>query len=434
VIRWLSVLICCAILTVKLEGQLLNPPGNSAQRDQALPGWLKAGAEVRGRAEGFTGIGYIPGHNDGYYLHRLRLDLAVEPLQELRFFVQAQDAQAPGFRKPVPNGVANTFDLRQGYAELGSVEKGSWGFRFGRQELSFGEERLVGPSNWSNVSRTFDAARLSYARPGVRLDLFASALVVPINGEFDRPRTANKLYGFYSSFDGLLRGSEVQPYFFWKTNTSVRDERGRLGDLDVYTYGLRAAGKLPHRLDYSLELAFQSGRAATDVIRAWAGHWLLGYAPWKKERMPHLVAEYNYASGDDDPRDGRRRTFDQLFPTNHSKYGITDRVGWRNMRDAMGGIEWKPASRWTLNVDYHAFWLANRLDALYAAGGALSVQNPKATSSRVGDEIDIQASYQFSARLQLGFGYAHLFPGEYLKQSTKGSGVTYPYVLWTCRF
>ena len=82
---------------------------------QALPAWLKLGAEIRGRAETNTGIRFVPGNDDSYYLHRLRLNATVEPQRWLRFVIQAQDSQAPGYsQKPVPDTVVNTLDLRQG--------------------------------------------------------------------------------------------------------------------------------------------------------------------------------------------------------------------------------------------------------------------------------------------------------------------------------
>ena len=394
---------------------------------QALPAWLKLGAEIRGRAEANTGIRFAPGNDDSYYLHRLRLNATIEPQRWLRFVIQAQDSQAPGYsQKPVPDTVVNTLDLRQGYLELGLADKGRWGLRLGRQELIFGEERLVGASNWGNVGRTFDAARLTYRRPGARLDWFAAAVAAPVNGRFDRPRLYNGFYGFYSSFDRLIRDGAVEPYFLWKTNSRLRE--------DIYTAGARALGKLPRRVDYNLEMAFETGHSAQEDVRAWAGHWALGYTLPRPQGPPRLVLEYNYASGDGDPRDGRRGTFDQLFPTNHSKYGTADRIGWRNIHDLMGGIEWKPTRKWKWNLDYHWFWLASRQDALYTEAGAVFTINPKASASRVGQEVDLQAAYQFSERLQLGGGYAHLFAGPYLKQSAKGSSASYPYLMWSYRF
>ena len=94
-------------------------------------------------------------------------------------YTEAQDSRAFGYNThPVPANVADSLGLRQAYVSLGDVENG-WALRVGRQELSFGEERLVGASNWSNVGRTFDAVRMIFNSPGFRLDAFASSVVVP---------------------------------------------------------------------------------------------------------------------------------------------------------------------------------------------------------------------------------------------------------------
>ena len=390
-----------------------------------LPAWLKLGAEVRGRLETAVAQGFLRGNDDGHYLHRLRLQAGVEPHRLVRFFIQVQDSRAPGFgQKPAPGGVVNALDVRQGYLEVGPAGSTGWSLRLGRQDLIFGEERLVGASNWGNVGRSFDAARLSYQGPGARLDWFASAVVTPLNGSFDRPRLVNGFYGFYASFDRLIKDSVVEPYVLWKT--------GSAGDQDVYTAGLRAVGKLRRGFDYGFEMALQAGHAARDDVRAWAGHWVLGYTLPLRRRAPRLLFEYNYASGDRDPADGRRGTFDQLYPTNHAKYGTADRIGWRNIHDLMAGVDWRLSPKWRFSPAFHRFWLASRRDALYTEGGAPLIRFPGASSSRVGDELDLESSYQFSSRFGLLGGYARLFRGPYLKQAGRGSG-TYAYLMWTLR-
>ena len=45
----------------------------------------------------------------------------------------------------------------------------------------------------------------------------------------------------------------------------------------------------------------------------------------------------------------------------------------------------------------------------------------------VGQELDAQAVYTYSPQLQIGGGYAHIFPGEFLKNTTPGD------VLQRCR-
>ncbi|MBM3775480.1 MAG: hypothetical protein FJW37_09995 [Acidobacteria bacterium] len=210
--------------------------------------------------------------------------------------------------------------------------------------------------------------------------------------------------------------------------------------------GVPAAAAAPEkpqgRNQNSAEQAIDPGRpapqrghvGALETIRAWpaqAGHWVLGFKPSPDPLFPRLIAEYNYASGDSGVPGSPRRTFDQLYPTNPSKYGAAGRIGWRNIHDAMAGGEWKPTKKWKLNLDFHTYWLASRADALYSESGVALVRNPGASNSRVGEEIDFQALYRYNERLQLGFGYAHLFPGPYLRQSTGGSPVSAPYLMWT---
>ncbi len=398
--------------------------GAAAVRAQpALPRWLDLGGEIRGRAESNTAIGFVPGNDDTYYLHRLRAHFGVQPAPWFRVYAEAQDAHAPGYdQRPLPATVEDTFDLRQAYVQVGS-EKSGWSLRAGRQELIFGEERLVGAANWGNVGRTFDAARLMYRRGGVRLDWFASVVVPAITDRFDRPAFTNKLHGFYTSL-GDPGKIVAEPYFLWKVSP---------GDLYVYTFGGRSVAKLPARIDYDIEVAGQRGHVANSELRAWAGHWQLGYTLPGTDRTPRLVAEYNRASGDRNPRDNVRGTFDQLYPTNHDKYGTADRIGWRNMHDAMAAVKWNPHPKWRVSVDYHRFFLASRQDWLYTDSGAPVLRNPNARSSRIGDEIDVYGFYQPSKALQFGAGYARLFAGSFLKQSGRPGDASYPYFLWLYR-
>ncbi|HZT39214.1 MAG TPA: alginate export family protein [Bryobacteraceae bacterium] len=415
-------------LALALSAATLASAGDWAE----LPDWLKLGGELRGRLETMTGLNYAPGDDDTYYLHRLRLDIGIEPVGWLRLFVQGQDARVGAYNhKPVPSNFADSFDLRQGYVEIRPWR--AWTVRLGRQELSFGEERLVGASNWSNTGRSFDVARVTYAKPRARVDFFSGAVVATVDSQFDRPHFNNKFHGIYASLDQLPGKSTVQPYVLWKSSATAVDKEGHSGDLGVYTYGVRAVGSLSSRIDYGLEAAAQTGHLSGDSIRAWAGHWTLGRRLARSDRAPRLVAEYNYASGDDS-RPGRRGTFDQLYPTNHNKYGTADRIAWRNIHDAMLGLDWKANARMRLQLDYHSFWLADLRDALYTESGTPLIRNPNAPSKRIGAEIDLQASYKVNERLQFGGGCAHLFPGPYLRASTKHSGATAPYVMWTYSF
>jgi hypothetical protein len=424
--------IACVFLSYGLLRMLSGTPvyAQDAPPDQK-PKLFTIGGEMRGRFEAFTGQNFVVDRNDEYYLSRFRFTLGVQPLSWLSFRFQVQDSLAPGYREPKPSSVLNPFDLRVAYMELRRDPKAAWLVRVGRQEFIFGEERLVGAGNWGNVGRSFDAARVTYETNGKKLDWFASSVVAVDKAAFDRSDWRNRFYGFYSSFEKVVPRSVVEPYVFWRSEAGFRNELRQRGRLEEVTMGVRAVGKLPARFDYGLETALQAGRAAGLPIRAWAGHYLVGYSIVPKVR---LTSQFNLASGDNNPKDGRLGTFDQLYPTNHGFYGVADRIGWRNMREANAGLEWRPLKKWRFMTTFHSFWLGTTQDYLYFDNGSAFVRNPLATSRHIDNEMDILANYEHNKHFSLVIGYSHIFPKTFLKQSTPSSPVTAPYAMWLWRF
>lgn len=402
----------------------------SDELNKTLPKWLRFSGEFRGRLEGFTGGVFQPNNDDLYFLSRFRLNLGVQPSSWLKFRFQAQDARVGGKNQnPAAPPYQDTLDLRLAYVELGDSEKKSVGLRVGRQELAFGEERLLGNVNWLNTARSFDAVRATVRHGRYKLDAFASAVVVQRDGEFDRRQAGNNLHGLYGSIENPVPHSTLEPYVFWRLSPRLLTESRTTGNLDSKTIGVRWVGKLPLNFDYGAEVAGQTGSLASDRIRAWAGHWLTGYTIKRARYQPRLTAEYNYASGDKDSRDGRRGTFDQLYPTPHDKYGLADQVGWKNIHHARAGIESKVRPKWLLSSRYSSWWLASSRDALYGAGGAVVARSADGSAGRhVGQEIDWQAMYSMSGQAQIAGGFAHVFPGEFLKHTTPGKSFNYPYL------
>jgi hypothetical protein len=148
-----------------------------------------------------------------------------------------------------------------------------------------------------------------------------------------------------------------------------------------------------------------------------------------------VFGEFNYASGDANPADGRRGTFDQLYPTPHDKYGLADQIGWRNIEHVRAGFDLTPWKGWPVSSGYHSWWLARSKDGLYGAGSGLVARIPTgATSRHVGQEIDVQMTRAITPQLQMAAGYAHIFPGAFLEQATPGASYSLPFVMVTYVF
>ncbi|HEY1215845.1 MAG TPA: alginate export family protein, partial [Bryobacteraceae bacterium] len=84
---------------------------------------------------------------------------------------------------------------------------------------------------------------------------------------------------------------------------------------------------------------------------------------------------------------------------------------------------------------YQHDWLASSRDGLYSTSGTFVVKPvTRPVSTNVGQELDLQAKYNWNSALELGVGYAHFFTGEFLNQTTKGRDFNYPYCMLTYTF
>jgi len=406
----------------------------AAELNHRLPPWLRFDAEYEARLEaGFSGSPFGANSADTYFLNRIRIGLTVQPARWLKFHLEGQDVRAFGKKPPRTSGFYDLYDLRQGYMEIGNTEDGTIALRAGRQIFYWGEGRLVADSRWSLPGRSFDAVRATLRHDGYRLDAFAASVVQILpaaNSGFSRPRFGNNIHGLYGGIEKLVPQSLIEPYVFWRIGARVTGEDKKLGNLNFKAFGARAVGKLPRGFDYGVEVVGERGKVASSRFTAWAGHWVLGHT-WQHALKPRFFGEYNYATGDNNPTDGKVQTFDVIYPSAHLKWGETDQVGWRNIHDLRASFEFVPAKNWTASANYHAYWLANTHDGLYAANGSLVIPRVAAGTAGhwVGQEADAQAAHKFTSGLELGAGVGHIFPGTFIKLASAGHGYTYPYVM-----
>jgi hypothetical protein len=402
--------------------------------NELLPQWLRLRGEFRERMEGFDGLGFNSTREDLYWLSRLRLNASVTPSKQLSLQAQVQDARVA--KKTVgPTGAPfkAAIDLRMAFADVGS-STGPVSVRAGRQELVYGEQRLIGHVSWLNAARTFDGVKATFRTNAFAADVFATSVVRILDDAFDKSGNGNRFAGVYGTTAKLIPQAAIEPYVLYRRDVNLRAEAGGLGTLKQTTAGVRIAGKLPARLDYGVELAVQRGSLGTDDISAWAGHWQL------RETFPgaaavRLTGEYNFASGDSDPTDNVRGTFDQLYPTPHDKYGLADQIGWKNVHHARAGFDVTPLKGLPFTTNYHSWWLAEENDAIYNAGSAVLARVATGAANRhVGQEIDFQVSRALTAQLQLAGGYAYILPGSFLKEATPGASYSHPYLMVTYVF
>ncbi len=421
-------------------------PSLSNQSDQALNNLfkerefkeglvkVKVGGEFRYRLEyrdNFN-LNNATNEDDAVNLFRTRLNLDIHLGPYLRLFSEGQEAHSvaeSGLNRT--NAFVNELDLRQLFTEVKSPLKTvPLTVKAGRQELAYGDERLVGAFNWSNVGRVFDAVKVIYLpKEWFQLDLFTSRVVRVEKDKVDTIPHSENFYGIYSTLKPI-KDHILDAFLFIRHNRdeSLRGERsGEFGQLKEYTMGNRFKGKR-WDFDYGTEYALQFGSRAHDTIIAWAFHQELGYTFSKLFWTPRLNIEYNHASGDRNPTDGTFSTFDNLFPTNHDKYGYIDFLSLKNMNDIKVGVGLKPHKKLSFSTDFHWFFLDAKESAWFnAGGGVFRAANPNA-STQLGEELDLLVAYKLTEHLNFLIGYSHFFTGPFAKDTGAHDDANFFYI------
>lgn len=359
--------------------------------------------------------------------NRVNADLKIkskESSRSYRFFAEGQTAQS--FAQSEVNKTnlfVNQIDLRQLFVEVDKpFNEIPLTVKAGRQELLYGDERFVGSLNWMNTARVFDAVKAIYSPwEWLQLDSFFANVVRNEKTTADTAVHSDDFYGFYLAYK-KIKDHVIDAFLFIRhTNDSsfVSERTGARGDRVHYTMGNRLKGK-KGRVDYGTEYALQFGRQARDKVEAWAFHQELGYTFANTSGTPRFYAEYNHASGDRNPTDGTVGTFDNLFPTNHNKYGLIDFMSLKNMNNVMLGASVKPHSKVHMASEFHWFFLDAKESAWFnASGGVFRAANVNA-DTQLGEELDLYATYAINKYFSTLIGYSHFFAGPFA-QDTGGN-------------
>ncbi|MBI4209795.1 MAG: alginate export family protein [Deltaproteobacteria bacterium] len=388
---------------------------------------LNFGGEIRLRLETLAEFdAFTPTRNDKanetFALMRVRAYLDAKPIEGLGIFLQPQFSREWAQEQST---VANTnnvddLDLHQGYVDLKGIGSPSLSLRLGRQELAYGDERLIGTFGWSNVGRSFDAAKARWNWDHAWLDGFLSWIQSAPDNQF--------LSGLYGHWDKDEK-TDYEAYLL-----SLNDKNSGVGggDLNLYTIG----GHLERKFgpwDYDSEVALQLGESGTKDVFAYAAHLDGGYTI-DREWQPRLGLEYNVASGDDSPNSGNVGTFNNLSPTNHDKYGYMDLVGWRNIHNGRASIQLKPTPSVTTSLDYHIFFLMEPADGLYQASGAQLRAGSADASRYTGQEIDTLLKYKWNKWAHCLFGYSFFKAGDFLEDTGDAKDAHFLYAQITASY
>jgi Alginate export len=392
---------------------------------------VKVGGQLRLRPEHRNRLkpDATGGTSDVFFGQRARANVTVST-ERLRAFVEVQDARNWGTEVSTVSNDRN-MDLHQAYLDLPDLGHTGVSLTLGRQELAYGDERLLGAADWLTAARSFDGAVVRYGWKSGMVD----ALGALVNDRKTGARGVGDmvLSGAYGRFLRGKPGRELDLYVLnLADGAPIAGELTGQDDSRITTTGVRARYGKATGPQASAEAAFQFGHRGPDDHEANAYALAAGYV-FNVRYKPGVRFEWDRATGDGAPTDGRSREFNNLFPTNHAVYGYADLQGWRNMNAIKGTITVSPRQGHVVSADFLRFRLLDARGAWKDDAGEVLGQDPTGRSgNEIGDELDLL--YRFPLRKDLTFllGYSAFFPGRFAESvgRTKTQSYVYSQVLF----
>ena len=339
----------------------------------------------------------------------------------------------------------------------------------GRQILRFGDERVVGPSDWTNNSRTWDGADLRIGEKN-RVDIWTTSVVATPPTSLDKHGAGLTFHGVVGQYtlgqrspssdtqsaaaqtisstsrpspDSAGQTSSsllIDPFFLVRTNPRVRSQQARFGAQNEYTFGSYFQAVLPYGFQASGTGDLQRGSFSNDSIHSGAGiirgGWVARDTPWR----PHIEGEYDYATGNTRRNLGRISTYDQQYPSNHNAFGLVDLFGFQNIKQDRLNLSATPITKPDSNLQalfqVGSLHLATARDSVYNSGGGTLQAAPTRgfVSDKLGTEFDASAKYIWRQTYVANIGIGHFFPGQALTSVRRGSPLTLTYLQFTYRF
>lgn len=355
------------------------------------------------------------------WTQRVRLTANAKATDDVSAKITLQDTRTWGSAtSPVLTESGNTLDFHEAYLNVSNIFGAPVSFRAGRQELSYGDERLIGSFGWSNQGRAFDAFKLMYSNDAVSVDAFTATITE--NGAVTNDDTY--FNGVYATLKQLVPNNSLDVYLLQLTNGSSEAisylELPSAIGANTYTLGARLKGAAAG-VDYTGEFAYQFGDfcsassvscaaigATEDVgINAFAFAVKAGYTLPTPMKI-RVGAEYDFATGQDPDETNDVTQFTGLFPTNHSHFGIAD---------VTGANQWSNIQAWSVNASvdlnektrlFVAYWNFSQ-DEITEVG---NFNTGLTADDDLGSEIDLVATYKYNNNLNIEAGASRFFAGD----------------------
>ncbi|RFZ85250.1 hypothetical protein DYU05_06530 [Mucilaginibacter terrenus] len=362
--------------------------------------------------------GAAPEKNDGFILTRYLGHIDFHAGNHFRTFVQLQSSLANGEAESPSPVDQNLLDVHQAFVDLSDD---NLTLRLGRQELSYGSQRLVSVREAPNNRQSFDAAKFMFAKGHSKFDLFFSYYVTARPDIFDdRINSGTRFWGAYSTFTNIPFLRNIDLYYLVVRKKTAVFEAGK---------GLEMRHSVGSRIwasttlwQYDLEGVYQFGNFNNDRISAWTMSANISYTLKSSGLEPKIGVKTEAISGDRQMRDGRLNTFNPLFPKG-AYFGLAALIGPSNLLDAHPYVELNISKNLVFTEDCDLFWRMSKNDGLYAVNGKLIYSGNPSQSRYIGWQLGSTLEYSPNKHLYLRQELTWFNAGDFIRASGPGKDI-----------
>ena len=369
-------------------------------------------AEIRQKMQ-FSQHQKFSSDNEHLWLQRWLFSMQLDLSEQISLFTEPVFAFDSGRRGGSSAAEQNEGDVNQLYLVL--HHEGS-ALTIGRQVLAFGNQRLIGKREGTNVRRRFDTLKLDTVYADTQITLYHA---YHVNTELGAVNDSADKNWFVSGISqvwqhNVQRGTTVLSWHLLR----YRDRRHQLNE-SRYAF------------EVNWQYAYDSLSTELEGIYQWGNWWqpepqnkqqLQAYWLFSKASIvlhPNASAYLgaSLASGDRDPTDTENTTFQPLFGKAplYSEAGI---FAPGNLYSYFAGMEWQLHTETALNLEFQSLNRQYRQDAIYSPGRNILLPAYQAESAHIANIITLRASVPWGQYLTFEIAASHLHAMHALSEYT----------------
>lgn len=442
---------CCLVLAPTFSvAQSAKPIDFKLDTQLNAPDWLTLRGEARARYETLEGQFRARGSGGDQALALRTLILGEANLkglglEHMTIGAELQDArmELDDAGTPISTSNVNALDVLQAYVRFdldGVLGQKDINLTLGRQTLDIGSRRVlerVEMANvifsytgvyWRSVSQRGDEWHLTYVAPVGRLP---SSIPELANNEVvaDKEEWGRAFFGVHyrrpRALEAIATETWIEAFIYRLKERDTKDVA--TPNRDYWQPGMRVfRSPKKGRSDFEIEATWRTGSrrnsaAASDLrdlnVNAWTIHAHWGWS-YESDWNWRVALDYDFASGDKNPNDGRFDRFERLFGgrrTDLGNTGIHGPLTPANLIAPGARLEFAPMPLLDFRLAYKAAFLASATDLWTDA----RLQDPTGQSGRfIGHAFDSRMRYWLVRNvLRAEIGVSAFLPGRFAKEA-----------------